>query len=41
MYLLDFHSAKNIPWQTAEIEWKISQKDNDNICLPFCLLFII
>ena len=38
---MDCHSAQNIPQQTAEIDWRISQKDNDDICLPLCLLFII
>jgi len=38
---MDFHSAWNFPRQTAEIEWRIIQKDNDDICLPLCLLFIM
>jgi len=25
----------------TEIEWGISQNNNDDICLPFCLLFLI
>jgi len=37
---MDFHSAENIPRQT-EIEWRNSQKDNDDICFPLCLLFLI
>jgi len=37
---MDFHSAWNIPRQTAENEWRISQKDNDDTCLSLCLLFM-
>jgi len=40
-YLLDCHSAQNNSSATTEIEWRISQKYNDDICLPLCLLFII
>ena len=25
----------------TEIEWRISQNNNDDICLPLCLLFLI
>ena len=40
--LIDLMSSqlKNISRQT-EIEWRNSQKDNDDICLPLCLLFLI
>ena len=39
-YLMESHSAQNNSSATAEIEWRISQKYNDDICLPLCLLFI-
>ena len=39
--LMDCNSAQNNSSATAEIEWKITQKYNDDICLPLCLLFII
>jgi len=35
------HPAENIPQETAEIEWRISQKVNDDICHPLCLIFTI
>jgi len=38
---MDCHSAQNNSSATAKIEWRISQKYNDDICLPLCLLFII
>jgi len=40
-YLMNCHSVPNNSSATAEIEWRISQKYNDDICLPLCLLFII
>jgi len=39
-WLMDFHSAQNIPLQ-PEIELRNSQNNNDDICLPICLLFLL
>jgi len=36
---MDFHSLSNIPWQT-EIEWRNSQKDNDEIAFRYVSYFL-